>query len=143
MGLTIEVLCDKNATALKLEKIDASTDKCQTKIIYSSQYGCPVFTATAWVIYVSNHPWIMAIVLIVLGYFTAFKGRKFFNLLVAVIGGFLAFVASMMMFSAFGMLNYLDPIYEGDSSAGMAALAFILAIAVAGIVGALLFHFAF
>ncbi len=138
--MEIEVFCDENATTPDNEGISLA-DPCMPKVLYKSKHGCPVFTATAWVVYVSEHPWILAVILIVLGAITAFRGRKFFNVLIGVISGLLTFIVSMLIFSAFGMVDYLDP-FSKDGSIGVTIVAFLLAIVLAVIVGLLIFKFA-
>jgi hypothetical protein len=84
----------------------------------------------------------LAVFFIIFGGITTFKGRKFFNIIIAVLGGGLAFLISMLTFSLYGMTDYLDK-YEDGGSIGLTILAFVLALAIGALVGFLLFLWAF
>lgn len=59
---------------------------------------------------------------------------KFFDLLIGVLTGCTAFLIAMLLFSAFGWVDYLDPI-SAEGTIGMAILSFVLAIAFGFLVG--------
>jgi hypothetical protein len=63
-----------NHTNYSLKAFDYKSDPCNPKLIIESIYGCPVWTASSWVVLVSNHPWYIAILLIIVGGYTAFRG---------------------------------------------------------------------
>jgi len=100
-----------------------------------------VFTATAYLRYIADHPWIIALVLIAFGIITTFRGMEFFNWVVSVLTGGIAFTASMLLFSAFGMVDYLDPV-AAEGSLVMSVLSIVLAIIIAAFVGYFFYNFA-
>lgn len=128
--------CNKDADTPKLMQIDA-TDRCNPKIVYDTKSGCPVVSAGAWIVFLAEYPWILSIILIVFGAVATFRGRKFFDRVIGIIGGGLAFLIAMLFFSAVGMVDYLDPSL-GSGNIWYTLLAFILAAGIAVAVGYLL-----
>ena len=72
LGLEVEILCDAKINATRQFKNLHLEDPCVPRFIYSSPVGCPVFTASAWIIFVADHPWILAIFLIIFGFISTF-----------------------------------------------------------------------
>lgn len=77
----------------------------------------------------------MGSIAIVLGFFATYFGGKWFLLIVMVIGGGVAFLCSMLLCSAIGMLDSLDG--TGKGHAALTVLAFIISGAIGVGVGLL------
>jgi uncharacterized membrane protein YjjP (DUF1212 family) len=61
------------------------------------------------VAYISENPWILASILIIGGFIMTFFGGKFLPWVVAIFSGFASFLIVMLLCSALGMLNYIEP----------------------------------
>ena len=120
---------------IKGPAIDQS-DRCSPKFIYESQYGCPVFSATAWVRWVAEHPWVIAVFLILFGMLSTFRGKDFFEITVGILGAGLTFLFTMLLFSIWGSLEYLD---NQQGSLAQVILSFFISLVLAALVGFLLF----
>jgi len=140
LGLNVEIQCNASVETYSLVTIN-TTDKCMPKVILQSKAGCPVFTATAYLRYVADHPWIIACLLLVFGAITTFRGKEFFNWVVAILCGGLSFMGSMLIFSLLGMADYLDPMVD-DGSLSLTILSFVLSSLIAIVVGYLLYNYA-
>lgn len=77
--------------------------------------------------------------MIIGGFVVTFWGRKFFKFTVAVVGGFLTFLAVMLFCSIVHMLEYLEG--NDNGNLGLTILAFLLSIGAGVGVGVLLFKF--
>ncbi len=119
---SVEVQCAPGLNGLEYVKKDV-TDYCNPKVIVKSSSGCPAFEATAAVKFLGNHPWILAIVMIVFGLFSCLYGYKFFYIIIGTITGGIAFLFSMLLFSLMGLMDGLD-----HGSTGKLALAVVLVI---------------
>jgi len=106
---------------------------CVTTLKLKSSAGCPKYSATAWVEFLNENPWVIAVLMIIFGLITTFFGKKFFTITLSVACGGFVFMASMFLFSLMGMLEYLDDKNQGN--VGLVILAFFLAIALGGLVG--------
>lgn len=102
--------------------------------MYENKAGCPKFSATAWIRFVGNNPWIIAILLIIFGLLSTFKGKDFFEITVGILGGGLVFLGAMLLFSFMDWLEYLDDFEEAEG-VGLAIFAFIVAGFLAFVVG--------
>lgn len=107
-----------------------------------SPSGCPIFEATAFVKLLSNHPWVLGLLLIVFGAVTTFLGRKFFKWTIGILGGTLLFLFIMIVFSSLGMTEALDQSSEAKDIA-LVIIAFVLSIGLSVFVGWFLYHKAF
>jgi hypothetical protein len=112
-------------------KID-ETDPCATQISMSTEHGCADFSTTAWVSFLSDHPYILGGVLLIFGAIVTFYGRKFFQYTIAAVGILLGFLTTMLLFSIMGMLSGLE---SGKDSLWMTILSFLVAIIVALFLG--------
>jgi hypothetical protein len=91
-------------------------------------HGCPAFSTTAWITFLSDRPFILGSILIVFGAVVTFFGRKFFQYTVAVMGAGLGFLTTMLLFSIMGMLDGLE---NEKDSVFMTVFSFLIAIIVA------------
>lgn len=97
---------------------------------------------SGWFVYIAENPLIVGIVLVVFGAITCFRGRKFFDKVLGFLGFLAGFFFAMLIFSAFGWVDYLDPFAEEDSKLIMAIIAILLAVIVGAILGFVLYTFA-
>jgi len=137
---TIDVKCNPEAVEPIAFGI-VMENECHPKLLYESAAGCPIVNLGSWAVWLGEHPIITAIILILVGAFTCFKGKKFFDVVVGIFGFMVGFGGAMLIFSSFGMVDYLDP-FTVEGSIGMVILAFVLSILVGGILGAILYFFA-
>jgi hypothetical protein len=110
-SISFEVFCDEDITGTPSDNdftIDNS-DPCHPVITVSHESGCPVFSFTALVAYVSENPWVIAVFLLVTGPIVTFWGRKFIPWVISIAGGFITFVFVLLLCSISGMLDYIDP----------------------------------
>jgi len=116
------------------------SDHCNPKVSFAHATGCPVAGFTSIINFVSENPWVIAVVLLVFGPVLAFFGRKFLPLFLMLIVGFITFCLSMLMCSVLGMLDYIDPTRTGGNI-GFCILAFVLSLALAAGAAFLMKHF--
>ncbi len=67
-----------------------------------------MFSATAWLRWIAEHPWVIGVALILFGLLSTFKGKELFQLTVGILGAGLTFLFMMLLFSIWGALDYLD-----------------------------------
>ena len=133
---SIELQCNENAIdSLAIPSVNLD-DRCHPKFTYETKYGCPVFSATAWIRYIRNQPYILGIILIIFGIFATLKGKQLFEVTVGILGGGIVFLISMLFFSYMNWLEYLDDFNGQDFLTALGA--FLLAALLAFIVGYLL-----
>jgi hypothetical protein len=138
-SITFYITCDTATTSLAAAAID-DTDPCNPTISFAHAAGCPVASLSSIIAFLSEHPWIFAIFFIIAGPIINFFGRKFVPWVIAIISGFAAFLIILLLCSAFGWLNYIDPTQNGGS-VGMVILSFVLALLAAVAVGWLMKRF--
>jgi hypothetical protein len=141
LGMQIEVKCNPDAVERKSVGVILD-DSCSPYILQESVHGCAIFTMSGWFVYIAENPLIVGIVLVLFGAVTCFRGRKFFDKVLGFVGFLAGFVFSMLIFSAFGWVDYLDPFAEKESKLIIAIIAILLAAIIGAIVGFLLFYFA-
>ena len=135
---SVEIFCDGSANQITGAKVDAS-DPCYPKLSFSHKLGCPTLQVTSIIRYLSNNPWAIGIILLVFGALVTLWGGKYFVWVLVSIGSGVTFFASMILFSLFGGFVALD--LGKAASTGQITLAivlFILAIALAAVVGVIL-----
>ena len=111
------------------------TDPCALVVTGSHKAACPVFQATSIVEFLTNHPWIMGVALIVFGVVATFFGGKFFPYVLATVGGGMTFLVVLVLCSAFGGLKALETKSHAKDSVALAVFCFILAFVLAVLVG--------
>jgi len=116
------------------------TDICNPVITFTHKAGCPVANANALVSWVSENPWLIAIVLIAFGAVVTLKGSEFLPWVISITGGIVTFLVTLLFASLVGMLDYVDPTQTGGN-VGLVILAVVLALAFGVLVGFLLKKF--
>ena len=106
MSMEIQLVRDHDKE-YQFESLDAD-DLCKPVVTIKSKHGCPVFSPTAIVAFMSKNPWLVGIVLIVFGAIVCFVGRKFFQWTLAAIGFLLGCGVSLLLFSMMGLLDGLE-----------------------------------
>jgi hypothetical protein len=131
---TFEIQCNpegKRTDPLTDLKID-DADQCNILVTGSHAAGCPVFQATSFVEFLTNHPWIMGFILLVFGCVVTFFGGKWYPHVLATIVGGLTFLIVMLFASAFGALTALEAkSVKNGKQVGIAVAAFLIALALA------------
>jgi hypothetical protein len=115
--VSYEIKCNHNHTSadeLSSPIAVNMSDRCHPKFTFSNKHGCPTFETTPWIRYLSAHPSIIGILLILFGLIATFKGKDFFQLTVGILAFGLIFLLCMLFFSAIGYLDYLDPDFSAD-----------------------------
>lgn len=120
---------------MKGPAIDQS-NRCSPRFVYESQYGCPVFSATAWIRWIGEHPWVIGVALILFGLLSTFKGKELFQVTVGILGAGLTFLVMMLLFSIWGALDYLD---NQNGSLAQVVLAVCTSVILAALIGFLLY----
>lgn len=105
--LQLNLICNKEAKQASTPVID-ETDPCKPVISFETQHGCAVFSTTAWISFLAQHPYILGTLLLLFGAVVTFLGRKFFNYTIAFIGFGVGFLTTMLLFSIMGMLDGLN-----------------------------------
>lgn len=97
-----------------------------------STHGCPVFSTTAWISFLAQHPYILGSLLLVFGALVTFFGRKFFQYTIAATGAALGFLTTMLLFSIMGML---DGLKEEEDGVFLTVMSFVVALIVSVFLG--------
>jgi len=133
--LEIKIKCDKTGDKMVGTAVD-ETDPCKPVISFSSNQSCPVFSTTAWISFLGQHPYILGALLLVFGGIVTFFGRKFFQYTIATIGFGVGFLTTMLLFSVMGML---DGFNESKESIFLTIASFIIALIVATFLAFIMF----
>lgn len=125
----MEVQCNPDGLVSDIFRKDAfnTSDACNPLLRISHKRGCPIFSATSWVRFLTSHPWIMGTLCIAMGLIVAFYGRAVFPWVVAIIGGFVAFSMVMLLCSVLGMLQSIEG--GGRGNAALTVVSFVISIA--------------
>jgi len=75
--LHLEILC--GSTAYALDSVDDTTDPYNPKITIASRAGCKVGQLNVIWDWIEDNKWFMFVILVVLGLFICFFGRKLFE----------------------------------------------------------------
>ena len=100
-------MCDSTKKTPEIKSL-VETNACSPVVTMATSEGCADFSATSWVRFLGEHPYILGSILVVLGAIVTFFGRKFFPWTVAGIGAVTGFGITMLLFSLFGMLEGLN-----------------------------------
>ena len=87
-------MCDADGEltdAPKDTRLDDSY-KCSPHLYITHKSGCPVYSGTAFIVFLQNNPWVLGIVAAVVGLIVTFYGREFFQSVIETIGGGLLFL---------------------------------------------------
>lgn len=109
---------------------------CKPIVTMASKHGCAKFSSTAFIAFLSKHPWFLGAFLIVFGAVVTFFGRQFFKYTLAVVGGLVGFLGSMLLFSLMGLLNGLE---SSKASIALTVIMFLVALALGVLLGFVLF----
>jgi hypothetical protein len=101
---------------VSIDSIDSSTDACAPVVTISHKDICPVFSASSWFSYLSEHPYIFVPVLVVLGAAVGAFGRQFFSYTIAGFGAITGFIATLLLFSVTLMLENMTSTDSTSSS---------------------------
>ena len=101
-------------------------------------HGCPKFSATTWIRFLSANPSLLGLILIIFGLVSTFRGKAFFDLTVGVLGFGIMFLVTMLIFSILNLLEYLDG-FDDAVEITITVLAFTISIVLSVIVGFLLY----
>ena len=85
-GLSVQQICDESATTVTTSTLVASADGTTYSTSQTSSMACPVFTYNAFVQFVIEFKYIWGPIIIVVGLFLGFLGRKLFNVAVFIVG---------------------------------------------------------
>jgi hypothetical protein len=115
-----------------------NNDPCNPLLTLSHKHGCPVFSATSYVRFLTARPWIMGTICIVIGAIVAFFGRALFPWVVSSFGGFIIFTCVMLLCSLIGMLKSTEG--NGNGSIALTVLAVVISLGIAGVVAYFLYN---
>ena len=138
-SLKLNMLCDKSESNYKVTN-SKQNGQCTTEFDIRSKHGCPQLSATPLVEFLGKNPWILAILLIVLGLPSTFYGHKMIKYAVSIVGGGISFMILALAFSWAGLLEGLT---DQGKSVWPAIGLLLLAIAVGMLVGFILFKIFF
>lgn len=128
-------MCDAAATnyVLGAPSIN-STDRCHPIFTYTTKYGCPAFSATAIIRYLSAHPTLIGLLLIGFGVLSTFWGKSLFDYTVGLLSGGVVFMLSLLAMSMFEMLEYLTE-EDNDEELYLTIIAFVVSLLLGFLVG--------
>lgn len=84
--------------------------------------------------YLQENPWIVGIIMLVVGFLVTYYGKRFLPWVIAIFSGGATFFIVLLFCSLFGMLDYIDPTQD-EGSVGLVVLSFLLATAAGVLVG--------
>jgi hypothetical protein len=133
--LEIKLLCDAKEPG-SVTSINTS-DPCLTVIKMKSTEGCPKFSSTAIVAFLSENPWALAILMIVFGSVVCFFGRRFLKWTLAALGFLFGAGVVLLLMSFAGLLDGLQN--SDESPLWLAIVCLIIGLALGGLTGLLLY----
>jgi hypothetical protein len=104
---TMVVMCDAGVTGAGAAKIDSldSSDSCHPVVTVSHADGCYEYTASPLIRWLSDNPYVLGIVFLVLGPIIAMCGKRWFPYIAATMGGMFVGGFFMLVAGALGWLN--------------------------------------
>jgi len=94
--LHLEILC--GSTAYALDSVDDTTDPSNPKITITSTAGCPAGQLNAIWQWIEDSKWAVFVILVVLGLFIGFFGRKMFKPVLFIAGVVVAVALVLLIF---------------------------------------------
>jgi len=85
--------------------------------------------------YFTDKPFVLAILLLLVGPFMLFYGRKKIDVILYVATAIFFFYLALYIFQSLGMLNYINKSALGGGSLGLTIFAFALAVCAATLAG--------
>jgi len=95
--MTFEIACDKNATSPTNYKVNVS-NACNVVVSFNHTTGCPSVDMTKYYSFLTDNPWVIAILFIVFGPILNFFGNKFIPWVIAIVSGVAAFILLIVIF---------------------------------------------
>jgi len=85
--------------------------------------------------YFTDKPFVLAIILLIVGPFMLFYGRKQIDSILYIATAIVFFYMALFVFQKMGMLDYIDKNSLGSGNLGLTIFAFAVAICAAGLAG--------
>lgn len=129
--------CDYSVTDRPTSFEVDSTDQCNPVIKFSHEAGCPISNQVSLMYrgYFTEKPFVLAVLLLLIGPFMLFYGRKQIDTILYISTAFVFFYLSLFVFHKLGMLNYIDKNTPGDGNLGLVLFSFALAMCAALLAG--------